>query len=184
MLVYVAVFATGWIVQLPTRGQIAAATALFVVLLVNTVMLNFVGGERTLRLSLPGASESPIRERELTLVSNSGYIEGKPDPDGLAPALTDLLERARADGAEQAVFDSDSLNRDGYNHFALSIFARNAGLHVPGVDRQALEPNDIYVFRADPAQTGQAPCLESWDGTGIYMERGQEAGQPVYCPPA
>lgn len=185
LLVYVAVFATGWIPSLPTWGRTAAGIGLALVLVVNTALLNFTGGDIHGRLKLPGAPNSPIGEREMTFFSNRGYIEGRPDPDGVTPRFVDLLKRARGDGARQVVFQPESMNNGGYNLFGLTIFARMADLQVPGFQAEMLGPEDVFVFRLHPDQVGQPPCLLSWDGTGIYMYKGQpSADKPTYCPPA
>lgn len=187
MLVYVAVLATGWLERARFRVRVMGVAALVAILLVNTALQNLVEREAVLRLTLPGAPGSPIRERELTFFSSGGYIEGAPDPDGIAPEFVEVLERARQDGARQVVFQPESLNNGGYNLFGLAIFARSAGLHVPGFDWRVLGPRDIYVFRVHPDQArGAPPCLASYvgDGTGIYMVRGHPtATNPVYCPP-
>jgi hypothetical protein len=185
--VYFAVLGTGWITRLPGRWRTAAVAALALVLLVNTTFQNLIytPEPRRLALSLPGAPENSISQRSFTFFSNRGYGEGQPDSDGVAPHFIGLLSRAREDGAKQVVFQPESMNSGGYNLFGLTIFARSAGLHVPGFVWNALGPEDIYVFRVHPSQVGQPPCLESWDGTGIYMQKGHPTpGNPIYCPPA
>jgi hypothetical protein len=147
-------------------------------------MLNWVSGTRTVSWDLPGATVSPIGEGTFTAFSNRGYIEGQPYEDPVAPGFIELLKRAKADGAEQVVFQPESMNSGGFNLFGLAIFARTAGLHVPGFDFQALGPEDIYVFRVGRDEVGTPACLESWDTTGIYMQKGPPApGKPYYCPP-
>jgi 4-amino-4-deoxy-L-arabinose transferase-like glycosyltransferase len=185
MLVYLAVFATGWIPRVGTRVRLAAVAALVAILVLNTALLNLVGGQHSLRWELPGAPDSPIGEREFTFASNSGYIEGKPKTNGIAPRFIDMLKRARDDGARQVVFQPESMNNGGYNLFGLAVFARTAGLAVPGNDWSKLGPEDVYVFRLAPKQAGRPPCLISSDGTGIYMVKGQPSAEnPVYCPPS
>lgn len=183
--VYLAVLGTGWITRLPVTARIVAAGVLATVLIVNTATQNWVDRPQTLSWALPNAPASPIGERTFTILSNRGYIEGQPHEDGVTPGFVDLLKRAREDGAKQVVFQPESMNSGGYNLFGLAIFARAAGLQVPGFDFRALGPEDIYVFRLARDQVDRPACLRSWDTTGIYMFKGPPAaGQRAYCPPA
>jgi len=183
-IVYVALLGTGWVASLPLTAKIFAVGALGTVLLVNTLLINYVRGEVTARIALAGTKPSPIGERSFTVFSNRGYIEGHPQPGGVAPLFIDLLRRAREDGARRVVFQPESLNNGGYSLDALAVFARYAGLEVPGFDWRALAPNDIYVFRIARTQANRSACLNSFDTTGIYMVKGQpKAGKPIYCPP-
>ena len=83
------------------------------------------------------------------------------------------------------------MNNGGYNLYGLSIWARTAGLEVPGFDGVALGPEDVYVYRVGVEAAKRPPCLLSsgsigglGDGTGIYMVKGPpKKGKPVYCPP-
>lgn len=183
-MVYLAALGTGWVTYLRGWARTAAVVLLAAVFCANTVLINFVGGRHEYRIELPGATESPIRERGFMVAGNLGYGASQPDRAGYAPQFVGLLERAKEDGARQVVFQPESLNSGGYNLFGLTIFARTAGLEVPGFDWRALQPNDVYVFRAHPTQAGRPPCLRSWDDTGIYMHKGPPSpGNPIYCPP-
>jgi len=182
-IVYLAVIAGGWIASLPPTARIFGVGVLCTIVLVNTTLINYVRTENTVKIALPGTKPSPIGEHSFVVFSNRGYIEGRPQTGGVGPRFVDLLRRAREDGARQVVFQPESLNTSGYNLDALTLFARYAGLEVPGFDWRALGPNDIYVFRIARTQANRPACLNSFDETGIYMVKGQPAaGKPIYCP--
>lgn len=185
-IVYLAVLGTGWITRLPPTPRIFGVGAVCTVALMNTMLINYANEDPNLAIELPGKRPSPIAERSFTVVSNRGYIEARPGGGGLAPEFVELLRRAREDGARQVVFQPESMNSGGFNLDALAIFARLAGLQMPGSNHELLAPNDIYVFRIARSQAPTPPCLESHlDDTGIFMVKGPPTlGKPYYCPPA
>ncbi|HWT94231.1 MAG TPA: glycosyltransferase family 39 protein [Solirubrobacteraceae bacterium] len=189
LLVYIAVLATWWIVRIPPRtAGLALAAVLVFFAGLNTIKQNFDYGVPFKEISFEPTDGNPIRAGQLTLWATRGYIEGSPDETGPRDEIVDLLRRAQEDGAEQVVFDPASLNNGGFNLFALAVMGRAGGLEVPGFDPAILEPNDIFVFRAQPRDLKGRPafCLPSplGDGTGFFMYKGvpTKASKP-YCPP-
>lgn len=189
-LVYLAVLATGWIARLRRSLAWGLAAATAVILVLNTLNLNWDWPGWYSVLHLPsGHIDNPIGEGNLTLVSPHGYIESEPNPHAAEPVLR-LLERARADGAHGVVFESDSMNNGGYNLNGLVVFARAAGLGVLGFDRkQAHKHSDITIFRRLATQRGlkgAKPCLMSTqiaDGTALFVQWGPERpNTDFHCP--
>jgi hypothetical protein len=178
LLVYVAVFATGWIAQVrrPTLRR-AATAAVFAILVVNTVLQNFAPLEGRTAVRLPGAVDGPLREYQLTLASSSGYFEGKPDARG--KSVLGLLRQARAEGVQNVIFHPESLNRgyEGYNLNGLAVFAHMAALGVPGFTRDLVrDRGDMFVVRAKMRHMRFAPCITSPlddAGVGLYVFRGR-----------
>lgn len=189
--VYVALLGTFWMVRLSRVPRYIAVAALGLLLVVNTVMVDFgVGGATT--VELPNYVGSPIRENSFTIFSSAGTIPGGSSPSrvgGVQRQMLNILTDAHKDGFEQVYFEPESLNNGGWNQAGLAVFASVAGMKIPGYtheDAKRLTSKDLYVFRQLPSQvTGGKPCMISFDKTGIFMVRGLPAKGKLrrfYCP--
>jgi Dolichyl-phosphate-mannose-protein mannosyltransferase len=184
-LVYIAVLATGWIVELPRRPRLIATGVLVAVFAFNTVQHNFgIGGSH--RIALPGWVNSPIGEYSFVWVNDAGYSVAKPVHTG-RPIL-DLLEDLRGQGVRRVVFDPNTLNfGGGYNMDGLRALARRADIPVPGVTPEFVtSPQDAWITRQVIADVHRKPCLVSplaADGTGLYVYRGAVPESVRKAPP-
>ena len=181
LLPYAAVLGVGWITALPqVRLRLAGAAAVAAVALTNSVMVNSGLGE-PVRFGLP------LTDRHATLVSDGGYVENQPRRESWMP---ELLEAARDAGAEQVMFQPESLNTGGYNLNGLTVLGRAADLSVrPPYLVQELNEHDIYLARLAVDSTKERPCIViggAYRGEyGIYVFRGGPIaeGRPSWCPP-
>jgi hypothetical protein len=174
-LVYIAVLATGWILELPRRPRLIATGVLVAVFAFNTIQHNFgVGGEH--RIALPGWVHSPIGEYSFVWVNDGGYVTAQPVKTG-RPILN-LLDGLRAQGVRRLVFDQSTLTfNGGYNIDGLRALARRADVPVaagttPGIVKT---PQDAWITRQVIASVHRPPCIVSPvqdDGTGLYVYRG------------
>jgi hypothetical protein len=180
LLVYVAVLGTAWIANLRVLLRVPAAAALIGVAVTNAVLITFgLGHHVSQRLY---TSKEISFAGYVTLAAPGGYTVSKPQHSA-RDRLIALLEDARLDGKKGAVFEPATLNAGVLNLDAMALFARLAGLTVPGFSVSVTGPDDVYVARALVADYPH-PCLDLRDGYGIYMFEGPPTpGKPFYCPP-
>jgi hypothetical protein len=178
LLPYAAVLGVGWITALRrVRLRLVGAVAVVAIALTNSVMVNSGLGQ-------PVKIDMPFTDRPATLVSDEGYVENQPRPKSWFP---ELLESAREAGAEQVMFQAESLNNGGYNLNGLTALGREVGLTVrPPYLWDELNESDIYVTRLAVESRKEEPCILIYDGAhGIYVFRGGPIaeGKPSWCPP-
>lgn len=179
VLVYLAVLSTAWIANVPRLVRIPATAALIAVVLINAGMVTFgIGHSVTLRLY---TSKEISFAGYVAVAAPNGYTIGKPR-NGARDEFIHLLKKARAAGNQGVVFQPETLNVGGFNLNSLVLFARLAGLEVPGFAVSTTRPTDVYVVRNLVADYPH-PCLDLHDGYGIYMFQGPPTpGKPFYCP--
>ena len=99
-LVYVAVLATSWIVSIsrPTIRRVLFAAVVVLSVVYFAGMSFGIGG--AVRLALPGAQNTIIYQRQLTLYETAGWVRGGPVTDGHVLAL---LEGLRRSGVEPSI---------------------------------------------------------------------------------
>jgi 4-amino-4-deoxy-L-arabinose transferase-like glycosyltransferase len=178
-LVFVAVLGTAWIPSLPRRWRIAAIAALVGVFVVNTANLNFgVGGTQVVKS--PWTVASPLGEYSLTVLRDSGYIEGGPSKS--AEPFVNMLDAAHASGITGVVIDSASFSTGGYHIGGMTLLVTRTKLGLPGYTRDLVrKPTDAWVVRLPIAEVRHRPCASSFfpgDGTGIYLYRGRAPKDP------
>jgi len=174
MLVYVAVLATGWIARLPRRkiriglsaGVVALAAVYFVGLSAG------IGG--AVRIPLPGAQDTIIYSRQLTLYETSGWVRGGPVRDAEVQRLLAGLPGLGIKGII-AETGPDPVN---FNTYGLQVLALDTGV----VYGPYLPPNEeAYLILRPPGSGGPAPCQTMNDGSGIYVVRLPAPGIDVYA---
>ena len=142
-LAYVAVLGTGWITMLPRLPRLAAAAALVLVAVANTLGASFGLGERV-DVVLSGAPpNSPLLERHITLYAPIG---GAPRRDGDVLGLMHALKRS---GMTAVHWDLAAESIGGnFTHQGVEAYAVMAGL-APSVttDYASLGPRDAYLLR-------------------------------------
>jgi hypothetical protein len=176
-MVYVAVFATAWIVRLKWRRLAVGLGALLVLVVIfNSTEIDKGWPSVNANITLPGREVgSPIGQGTLAVASTSGYFAGQPAPAPARGVMLKFFGRIRGDGAKEVAFDSQSLNSGGYNLDQLYLLATISQLGVAGFDPTVVNsPKTWWVFRSSPASTHVAPCILSFlrDTTGIYTVPG------------
>jgi 4-amino-4-deoxy-L-arabinose transferase-like glycosyltransferase len=179
-LVYLAVLGTAWIANLRLLVRVPATVALIGVVVTNAVLISFgLGQPVSHRLY---TSKEISFAGYVTIAAPNGYTASGPR-HGVRDQIIQLLKEARIDGKQGAVFQPETLNAGPFNLNAMALFARLAGLEVPGFAVNVTGPDDVYVARALVADYPH-PCLDLHDGYGIYMFEGPPTpGKPFYCPP-
>jgi hypothetical protein len=170
-LVYVAVLGTGWIVQLRRPARQVLAAAVVAIAVVNTAMVSGGVGGGQVVLDPFNGPQSPIKERQFTLVSSYGFVEGGPRDDD---RVLELMKDARRDGTKQIYFVGGSLDYAFFNGSGLTTFARMAGLGLPpDNDPSLLGEKDISLLRRMPLPGDPRPCTTLDDGSGVYVLKGK-----------
>lgn len=188
-LVYVAVFATGWIATARARmrpwptTRVVAIRPWLTTLMVAIVAYNFVavsfGVGPTLTISLPGAGpagDSLAGARMVTFVSPQGWLRGPPTIDG---NLLALLRGLRRDGFNLVEFDGGSTDSAEFNNAGLTAMSIEAGISVPAENNlPAMTEKDAFVLRRTPMLGDPPACQRLQDGTGVYAV----VGDPLVAP--
>jgi hypothetical protein len=175
-LVYVAVLGTAWIVRLSVPWRWAAASLLVGIVVLNTVMVSFGAGP-TVRADYFNGPPSPIRERQFTVVSPAGFVEGGPVTD---EHVLDLLRAAKEQGARRVYFGGD-LNYTFFNGAGLAVFLREAGMDLPyGNDPKNLGERDVSLVRRFAEPGDPLPCIRLRDGSSVYVLNGSFSLKPEF----
>lgn len=188
LLVYLAVFGSGWIVRLQRTWRLAATSALVFVALANTLSSSF-GDGAVARIKLPGASPS-LRETPgvVMIASNRGFLVAGPERDGDVPGLMRTL---RAMGVE--TIDWKSLNPGepspeqsmDFSEAGLIALAQIAGLGAPSesLALPKLAPHEAVLEHGRLTPSEGSPCIRLSDGTGVWILLADPEGRAThYCP--
>jgi 4-amino-4-deoxy-L-arabinose transferase-like glycosyltransferase len=183
LLVYLAVFGTGWIVRLPRSGRIVATAALVLVAISNTLATSFgVGGKQGFRL--PGHWPALGQEAAgyATVYSNAGFLVAGPRWDGDLPAM---LQALRRNGVRGVIWPGQQAIAQDFSRGGLLALLRIADLELLNIANESeLGPGDAVLFHT-PISPGEAPpCVRLDDGTGVWVRLGQPSapGARDYCP--
>jgi len=173
-LVYISVFATGWLTYLSSRAFKVVFALLAGVFAINLYTVNFGISDHTLKAQVPlisssSSDSSVLQERHLVLLSDS-YIEaGYPVND----RMLELLKALKADGASTVEFEPGAVVLLDYNVYGLRALARVAGLEEPKTDDLLqLDPDVVFMQRVENPPSEVAPCIRMPDGAGIYLQLG------------
>jgi hypothetical protein len=185
-LVYAAVLGTAWITRLPARARPWLVSALLAAVVAGLAGVAFgLGGEHSVRFSLPGAyPERPPQQRFITVYSTGGWLRGPPESDD--GNVLAMLRGLRRHGIRAVAFCCTRERREGtvdggadradFNVSGLRATAREAGLSYVE-DQRSLGPRDVFLA-AHPPIAGSPPCQRLRDGTGIYAVLGNPIGKP------
>ena len=181
MLLYLAVFGTGWIVRLPGAGRAVATAALMLVVAANTLAVSFgVGG--VVSFQLPGAHPARLQAPGVVRIySNSGYLVAGPHRDG---DLLGTLRALKRNGVTEIVWNGGTFEAD-FSTSGLRALAQIAGLAHPDRSSAAsLTRQDAYLAHAPRGGPSEPPCVRLSDGTGIWIRLGDPfaPGSRDYCP--
>jgi hypothetical protein len=168
-LPYLALLGTGWIPLL--RGVARTVAVVAVCGLAAFYMIGAVADDGApVRITFPGAPESSLGERELTLYSPGGWVTGKPETEG---AALEVMERAKAGGYDAIAFDQGA-NQLHFNHAGLDILARVADLPL-AIPYDEEDPGHVLIANLAPPFLETPPCAVTSDGTGVYLSTGPAA---------
>jgi hypothetical protein len=183
LLIYLAVFGAGWIVRLPRRGRIAAATALALVAVANTLATSFgVGGAVTLAPPrfVATALDYPS---PATVYDSQGFLVSGPRRDG---DLIGVLQALRRSGVREVVWPPEEALESDFSEGGVSVLVQIAGLReVPeGITSKQLTRQDAVLAHGAIAPSVPPPCVRLDDGTGVWVRIGDPTarGAKDYCP--
>jgi hypothetical protein len=190
LLLYLAVFGTGWIASLRAplaRGLAVGAPVLFVV--ANTLGDSFgVGGD--VLANLPGAKPAYLEGPGLVRVySNIGFLVSAPHRDG---DVLGLMEALRRHGVREVTWidlgrgePPPGLNST-FSQAGLVAFTYITKLKQPPEQEPvSAYTSSVAILAHGPlAQGPGAPCVRLNDGSGVWVRLGNPNASHVknYCP--
>jgi hypothetical protein len=188
LLLYLAVFAGGWIVRLKRPRRLMASGALVLIAIANTLAISFgVGG--FLHLTLPGAEPELLQAPGIvTLYSKNAFVVGKPYRDG---EVLKLMRELRRGGTQRIALISLGVHAEppsvtaDFSEGGLDAFAQIAKLEVlePGL-LSKVSATDAFLAHGPVESSSAPPCVTLSDGTGVWVWFGDPVtpGTKVYCP--
>jgi hypothetical protein len=189
LLLYLAVFGSGWIVSLRRRsGRVIATSALVLIAVVNALGASFgVGGSSSVKL--PGANlEQLDLPGVLTIYANTGFLVSGPHRDGDVLALMQALRRNGVRDIEWISLGPKEpppgLTPD-FSQAGLTTFTLIAKLNILSETAPHNLTSHDATLGHGPIKPGEAPpCVKLSDGTGVWVRLGNPSGSAVkdYCP--
>ncbi len=171
VLVYVAVLGTCWIplirrpvVRRVLSGSVAALAAIYLIGM-------SVGIGKAVRIRLPGAQDSMIYQRQLTLYETSGWVRGAAVTDA---HVLSLLEGLHSAGVADADLYTGG-NEIDFNTTGVEPLMATAGIY-PALAPLPPSWHNVEVFVHIPREGEPPPCQTLDDGVGIYVARGNTTG--------
>ncbi len=181
LLVYLAVFAAGWITRIPNRARLIASAFLVIVAIANTAGVIF-GVGREVRLSLPGAEASDRQGPGLVMIfSNGGFLTSAPHRDG---DILSVLRDLRHAGVTTIVLGGQFFFESDFSGTGLQALAKIAGEKIlDGASPASLTSRDASFAHQAVVPGEPPPCIRLSDGTGVWIWRGNPnvSGSEV-CP--
>jgi 4-amino-4-deoxy-L-arabinose transferase-like glycosyltransferase len=191
LLLYLAVFGSGWVASLKRRpGRILATSVLVLIVLFNVLGASF-GAGGNYKIKLPGEKPGPLNAQGvLTLSSDSGFLVAGPKRDGDVLGLMQALRRNGVRGIallnvgpkEPAPGYTPDFSEAGLLAFAqiakLKVFDDEYGLPRGLTDSFA-------TLGHGPISSSEAPpCVRLSDGTGVWVRLGDPNAPSTkdYCP--
>ncbi len=180
---YLAIVATGWIVELPRAGKALAIAVLVLGVCANTLAIDFgVGGEVKLALAspLPGTEQQPDL---IVLYTPNGFLASAPSRDGDVPGLLDALHR---EGVSTVTWGFEQSEGSDFSYQGVKALALVANLTPALTERPEFggSPAVATLIHEPIAARTSPPCTRLSDGTGVWVVRyDATAGKPsLYCP--
>ncbi len=185
LLVYLAVFGSGWITRLTRRAGGTLAGILVLVAFANVAGVISGAGD-DVRFKLPGANTS-FRQNPgvISVFGDQGFLAGAPSQDG---DILGMLRELRHKGVQKLVFDEATLFESDFSASGVQAFAQIAGLRATvksGGPPESLTASEAILLHSKVNPGDQAPCRTLSDGSGVWIVRGPyAAGPPGVRPPA
>ena len=182
LLVYLAVFGSGWIVRLAPRWRAIAATALALVAVANTLGVGF-GVGKPVEFTLPGTKYEDLEvPGKVAIFENGGFAIGPPTREG---DLLAMLRALRRNGVSTVTWPPrDALEPD-FTEIGVSDLVRIAGLSTMGANAARTLTRQDAVFIHTKIVPGETPpCVNLEDHTGVWVRIGNPnaPGAQDYCP--
>jgi hypothetical protein len=190
LLVYLAVFGSGWVATLKQRsGRLVAAGALVLIAIFNTLGASFgVGGNY--RVTLAGARPTLLdAPGVLTIHTDTGFLVAAPHRDGDVLALMQALRRNGVRRVTWVNLDPNEPSVEATPDFSeagLIAFALIAKLEIPnvGAEPENPTPQDAVLGHGSIGGSDSPPCTKLSDGTGVWVRLGNPTAPHAknYCP--
>jgi 4-amino-4-deoxy-L-arabinose transferase-like glycosyltransferase len=183
LLGFLAVLATGWIVELPRPPRLALSALLVLAVVANTLGMDFgVGHEVKLALADPPPATEQAPDR-IVLYTTSGFLTSAPSRDGDVPGL---LQTLRRNGVSTISWSLEQSLGPDFSFEGLLPLARMAGL-TPAISERPefSDSSSVATLLHEPVSPGKhATCTRLSDGTGVWIARFDTvAGRmALYCP--
>jgi hypothetical protein len=183
LLVYLAVFAAGWIVRLPVRGRWAVAVALMLVAIVNTLGASFGVGSEVRLTIVPTSTVALERPGSVTIAEDHGFLVAGPERDG---DLLGMLTALRRYGVRDIGWFSKQAYASDFSQGGVTVLTQIAGLEqLPyEIEISKLTDRDAILIHQDVLPGEPRPCVTLADGTGVWVRLGAPfaPGAKDYCP--
>jgi 4-amino-4-deoxy-L-arabinose transferase-like glycosyltransferase len=191
LLLYLAVFGSGWIVSLKRRsGRALATSALVLIAVFNTLGASFgIGGNY--RITLAGAKPELLNTPGIvTIHSDTGFLVSSPQRDG---DILGLMQALRRHGVrEMSLINVGSKElppgyTPDFSEAGLVALARIAkvGVLSEGVVLPPTVGDSYATLGHGPIVSSEAPpCVRLSDGTGVWVRLGNPNASATkdYCP--
>jgi 4-amino-4-deoxy-L-arabinose transferase-like glycosyltransferase len=183
LLPYMAVVATGWIVELPRLARRVAVGALVVGVALNTAGTTFgAGGEADVAVARSLSSTYAL-PTSIVLYSSHGFLVSGPKRDGDVPGLLEALRRSGVTTIEWSVEESSGPDFSWEGLHPLALIADLTPYVTRGLQYSGSSEVATLVHRPISPH-GPTPCTTLSDGTGVFVVRVNPAtgGRMFYCP--
>jgi hypothetical protein len=183
LLVYLAVFGTGWIVRLSSRWRALAVTGLVVIAAINTLGVSFGAGQQV-AITLPGANLRDLQDPgKISIFETEGFAIGRPRREGDLLATLQALRRA---GIRNITWPAEEALEPDFTSIGVTVLSQIAGLTplstVPAP--ASMTRQDVTLAHAAISPHEAPPCVNLEDHTGVWMRIGNPVapGAQDYCP--
>jgi len=185
LMIFLAVLATGWIVQLRRAGRVVATSALAVAVVASTCGATLGLGSAYSGL-LPGNWAAPrgqgvMRLDHFTIYASHDYMVSGPRRDGDIPGLLDGLRAAGVRNVTASLSDFSGADSH-YDKSGLLVAIRLARLAPVSGSAGAPAHLATLIHRR---RFGRArPCVRLDDGEGVWIRLGDATSPRTrdYCP--
>jgi 4-amino-4-deoxy-L-arabinose transferase-like glycosyltransferase len=188
--VYLAVIGTGWILQLPRTGRIAASAAVVLVALANTFATSFGVGDTVLAATGPsdalGHATTLQHAGQIVVYNPGGFLVAGPKRDGDMLGMLRALERQ---GVTGVTWSAEQATEQDFTDIGVTVLSKIAGLaileHLAAPTPVGSLTKRDAIFAHGPVKPGESPpCVTLSDGTGVWVRLGNPYahGEQDYCP--
>lgn len=183
LLVYLAVFGSGWIVRLAPRWRAVAVSALVLAAVANTLGTSF-GVGKPVEIVLAGANGNYLEKPGyVRLYQNGGFAIGAPTREG---DLLAMLQALRRNGIRTVTWPPQDATEPDFTEIGVTVLSRVAGLNTLSVVPAftSLTGQDAIFLHAKISPNQPPPCVNLEDHTGVWVRIGDPLarGARYYCP--
>jgi 4-amino-4-deoxy-L-arabinose transferase-like glycosyltransferase len=184
LMPYIAVLATGWIVELPRPARLLASVVVVLAVAANTLGTTFgVGGAVEARFAHPLPAGEELAD-SVRIYNNEGFLVAGPRRDGDVPGLLAALRR---DGVRAIAVSFEQSTGSDFSFEGLLPLAEIAHLQFRLTQIGpvfTLEPERVMAIHEALRPHAPPPCTRMSDGTGVWFVRYEAAveQQAYFCP--